>query len=100
MVAFPVAYEPPFVPSHNLAYIFSLLFVNSCVAVLLQFVLSLLVCSVNPVTVVLAVAITFPFVQLEGLYENVVFATVKSVTLVVAVDLLVLIFPTASFTHT
>ena len=65
-----------------------------------QFIPSLLVCSVNPVIVVLAVAITFPFVQLEGLYENVVFASVKSVTLVVAVVLLSLTFPAASFTHT
>ena len=71
-----------------------------CVVVLLQFEPSLLVCSVYPLTVVLAVAVTSLFVHTLGLYVNLTFAVVKSATLVVAVDLLALTFPAASFTHT
>ena len=55
-----------------------------------------------PVTVVLTVAVTLPFVHVPcaGLYVNVVFDVVKPVTLPVAVLLLALTFPAASFTHT
>ena len=71
-----------------------------CVAVLLQFEPSLLVCSVNPVTVVLAVAVTSLFVHPLGLYVNLTFAAVESVTFPVAVLLTSLMFPASSFTQT
>ena len=48
----------------------------------------------------LAVAVTSVFVHPLGLYANFTFALVKSVTFPVAVDLLALTFPAASFTHT
>ena len=71
-----------------------------CVALLSHVCPSLLVCSVNPVIVVLAVAVTSLFVHPLGLYVNLIFVAVKSVTFPVAVDLLALTFPAWSFTHT
>ena len=65
-----------------------------------HFVPSLLVCNVYPLTVVLTVAVTLPFVHSLGLYANVVFDVVNPVTLPVVVLLLVLTFPALSFTHT
>ena len=98
-VKFPVAVAPKFVPSHSLAYIIPLL-LYVCVALLSHVFPSLLVCSVYPVTVVLAVAVTSVFVHPLGLYANFTFALVKSVPFPVAVYLLALIFPAWSFTHT
>ena len=46
------------------------------------------------------IAVTSLFVHPLGLYVNLTFAAVKSVTFPVAVDLLALTFPAWSFTHT
>ena len=65
-VTFAARAFPPFVPSHSLAYTVPFA-VNVWVFVLFHVFPSLLVCNVYPVTVVLTVAVTLPFVHPLGL---------------------------------